>query len=492
MTHASDDPAADGLLRKRIGLALGPALALLVYGLIPDAAEGGLDHAGRATAAVGMLMATWWLCETLPLPATALLPLGLFPLLGITSSGAAAAPYASDIIFLFMGGFLLGLAMERWGLHRRVALHIVRAVGTGPRRLVAGFMLAAAGMSMWISNTAATIILLPVAISVVAMLSTSEDGTAEEPAVASFATCLLLAIAYAASIGGVATLIGSPPNLIAAAYLERELGCTVGMLDWMRFGIPLLLVFLPLTWAYLTWWAFPLRLQSLGAGKSAFDDAIARLGPLSRGETLVSIVFACTALAWLLRPQLAGLPGLALISDPAIAIMGALTLFLLPVRRGVAVMDWATALRLPWGVLLMFGGGLSLAGAINAHGVDRFIATGIGQFGALPSITLVLVVVILVKLATELTSNTAVATTFVPLVAAVAIGMGAPPEMLVIAVAMSASYAFIMPVATPPNAIVFGTGRIRIGQMARAGLGLNLLAIVPVTVVAWLAAPGLC
>lgn len=489
-THRDDTPE---LLRKRIGLALGPALALLVYLLIPESADGGLGHAGRATAAVGVLMATWWLCETLPLPATALLPLGLFPLLNVAGMAAAAEPYASDIIFLFMGGFILGLAMERWGLHRRVALHIVAAVGTGPRRFIAGFMLAAAGLSMWISNTAAAIILLPVAISVIRMVGEPDAPDApENPALASFATCLLLAIAYSASIGGAGTLIGSPPNLVAAGYLERELGCSIGMLDWMRFGIPLVVVFLPLAWAYLTWWAFPMRLTSLGSGREQIDEAVGRLGPMSRGEKIVSVVFGLTALAWMLRPQLAALPGLTLLTDPTIAILGALALFLLPVRRGVPAMDWETALRLPWGVLLLFGGGLSLAHAIGAHEVDRFIASGLSGLGAVPMVVLLLVVVTLVKLATELTSNTAVATTFVPVLAAVAVGLGAPPEMLVIAVALSASYAFIMPVATPPNAIVFGTGRISIGQMARAGFGLNLLAIPPVALTAWLAAPGLC
>lgn len=491
-THAHNDDTA-GLLRKRIGLVLGPVLALLVYALIPDAAGDGLGHAGRATAAVGVLMATWWLCETIPLPATALLPLGLFPLLGVADMQAAATPYASDIIFLFMGGFILGLAMERWGLHRRIALHLVAAVGTGPRRLIGGFMLAAAGLSMWISNTAAAIILLPVAISVIRMVSEPDAPDApENPALAGFATCLLLAIAYAASIGGVGTLIGSPPNLVAAGYLERELGCSIGMLDWMRFGIPLVLVFLPLAWAYLTWWAFPMRLTSLGTGATQIRKAVDRLGPMTRGEKIVSVVFGLTALAWMLRPQLAALPGLERLGDPTIAVLGALALFLIPVRRGVPAMDWETALRLPWGVLLLFGGGLSLAAAISTHDVDRYIAGGIAGLGAVPTVVLLVIVVTLVKFATELTSNTAVATTFVPVLAAVAVGLGAPPEMLVIAVAMSASYAFIMPVATPPNAIVFGTGRIRIGQMARAGIGLNLLAIPPVAAAAWLAAPGLC
>ena len=488
---SSEDTA--GLLRRRIGLALGPALALLVYALIPEAAAGGLPHAGRATAGVGVLMATWWLCETLPLPATALLPLGLFPLLGVAEMPAAARPYASDIIFLFMGGFILGLAMERWGLHRRVALHIVAAVGTGPRRLIAGFMLAAAGLSMWISNTAAAIILLPVAISVIRMIGEPDAPDApENPALARFATCLLLAIAYAASIGGVGTLIGSPPNLVAAGYLERELGCSVGMLDWMAFGLPLVLLFLPLAWAYLSWWAFPIRLTNLGAGREQIGRAVADLGPLTRGEKIVSAVFGLTALAWVLRPQIAALPGLGLLTDSTIAILSSLALFLIPVRRGVSAMDWETALRLPWGVLLLFGGGLSLADAIGTHDVDRFIAGGIAGLGAVPTAVLLVLVVTVVKLATELTSNTAVATTFVPVLAAVAVGLGAPPVMLVIAVALSASYAFIMPVATPPNAIVFGTGRITIGQMARAGLGLNLLGILPVAATAWLAAPGLC
>jgi sodium-dependent dicarboxylate transporter 2/3/5 len=494
MTPATGSEHAGPSLRiQRIGLMLGPALALVIYALIPDADAGGLGHAGRATAAVGVLMATWWLCETLPLPATALLPLGLFPLLGVAGMAATAKPYASDIIFLFMGGFILGLAMERWGLHRRVALHIVAAMGTGPRRLVAGFMLASAGLSMWISNTAAAIILLPVAISVIRMVSEPDAPDApDDPALTSFATCLLLAIAYAASIGGVGTLIGSPPNLVAAGYLEHELGCRIGMLDWMRFGIPLVAVFLPLAWAYLTWWAFPMRLTSLGTGREQIGKAVAALGPMSRGEKIVSIVFGLTALAWILRPQLAELPGLALLTDPTIAILSALSLFLIPVRRGVPAMDWDTTLRLPWGVLLLFGGGLSLAEAIGTHGVDHFIAGGIGGLGAVPATVLLLAVVTLVIFATELTSNTAVATTFVPVLAAVAVGLGAPPAMLVVAVALSASYAFIMPVATPPNAIVFGTGRVSVGQMARAGFALNLLAIPPVALTAWLAAPGLC
>lgn len=499
--RGSSEPGTSGV-RPRIGLLLGPLLAALVYVALPGADGGGLDHAGRATAAVGVLMATWWVTEALPLPATALLPLALFPLLGVAPAGEAAAPYASDVIFLFMGGFILGLAMERWNLHKRIALRIILAAGTGPRRLLAGFMVAAAGLSMWISNTAAAVILLPVAVSVVRMMAEDEAPAGEsEGTHRVFATCLMLAIAYAASIGGAGTLIGSPPNLVAAGYLERELGCTVGMLDWMRFGLPLVLFFLPLAWAYLSFVAFPLgRLQpgrlanagGSGSSENPVRTALTELGPMSRGEKVVSIVFGATALAWIFRPQLTTLPGMEQLSDPALAMIGALALFLIPVHRGQRAMDWETALRLPWGVLLLFGGGLSLAAMIGAHDVDVFIAEGIGALGALPVLVLLVVTVTLVKFATELTSNTAVATTFTPVLAAVGVGMGAPPEMLAIAVALSASYAFIMPVATPPNAIVFGSGYVRIGDMARAGIALNLLSILPVTAVAWLAAPGLC
>ncbi|MCK8517158.1 DASS family sodium-coupled anion symporter [Methylonatrum kenyense] len=472
-----------------LGLALGPLLAALVYWLIPDADSGGLEPAGRATAAVGVLMATWWLSEALPLPATALLPLALFPLLGISNSADAAAPYASDVIFLFMAGFLLGLGMERWGLHRRVALRIIVAVGTAPKRLVAGFMLAAAILSMWISNTAATIILLPVAVSIVRMLQNPAQD--DQATVARFATCLVLAIAYSASIGGVGTLIGSPPNLVAAGFLERQLDCSIGMLDWMRFGLPLVVVFLPLAWAYLVWFAFPLRMHH-ASGDTQVRQQLDLLGRMSRGEKVISFVFGLTALGWILRPQLNAVPGLELLSDAAIGMIGALSLFLIPVHRGARAMDWDTALRLPWGVLLLFGGGLSLAAAIGSHDVDLFIAGGIRALGDIPLWALLLLAVTLVKFMTELTSNTAIATTFIPVLAAVAVGMGAPPEMLVIGVALSASYAFIMPVATPPNAIVFSSGYVSIRQMARAGLGLNILAIPPVVLVAWLAAPGLC
>lgn len=473
---------------RKVGFALGPLLALGVYWILPDGASG-LDPAGRATAAMGFLMAVWWLTEALPLPVTALLPLALFPLLGIAPIAAAARPYATDIIFLFMGGFMLGLALERCGLHKRLALRIILLVGAAPRRLVAGFMIATAFLSLWISNTATTIILLPVATSVIGLIRARDPDAA---GLGNFAACLVLAIAYSASIGGAGTLIGSPPNLVVASYASQQLGCEIDMLGWMRFGIPAVVLMLPAAWLYMTRIAFPFPADRLSGGRDEIHHALKALGPMSRGERRVGVVFAITAAAWILRPQLAAwldLPGL---SDTGIAMLAALVLFILPVERGRAALDWDTATRLPWGVLLLFGGGLSLAAAISAHGVDRFIADSFMALDGVHPLVLLAVVAALVVFATELTSNTAVATAFTPVLAAVAVGLGAPPTLMLLAIGLGANYAFMMPVGTPPNAIVFASGHIGMGQMARTGFALNLLAVVVVTGLAWWAAPGLC
>jgi sodium-dependent dicarboxylate transporter 2/3/5 len=479
---------------RLIGLLLGPVAALLVGLLIPaQIGEVVLSTSGRLTAAVATLMAVWWLSEALPLPATALLPLALFPLLGIADMGAAAAPYANPVIFLFMGGFILGLAMERWGLHKRLALHIVAAVGSSPTRLVGGFMLATALLSMWISNTAAAVILLPVGISVVAMLR--EQATdAPEGALRHFGLCLMLGIAWGASIGGVGTLIGSPPNLVLASYAQSQLDCDIGMLEWMRFGMPLVAVFLPLTWLYLTRVAYPIRLRHFSGGRALMRSQLDRLGRVQPGEKLVAVVFAFTALAWIFRPLLADALNLPALSDAGIAMLAALLLFLIPVpgQKGARAMDWDTAVKLPWGILLLFGGGLSLAAVISGTGVDRYIAAIFTGLEGSSLLIVLLLVTALVIFLTELTSNTAIANTFVPIMAAVGIGLGLPVMPLLVAVAVAASFAFMLPVATPPNAVVFSSGMVSIGQMARAGLALNIVAIGVVAVAAWFAGPTLC
>ncbi|MGE3277773.1 MAG: DASS family sodium-coupled anion symporter [Vicinamibacterales bacterium] len=475
-------PLADRL--AWLGLLLGPALALACYLLIPDADAGGLTSAGRATAGIGVWMAVWWMTEAIPLAATALLPVVAFPLSGAFPAARALPPYASDIVFLFMGGFMIGLAMQKWNLHIRIALSIVRLVGTAPARLVGGFMLATASLSLWISNTAAAVMLMPVGLSVITLLRNRLDAKdpATTTALGNLATCLMLAIAYGASIGGLGTLIGSPPNLVLAQYAKSQLGYDVTMLEWMRMGLPLVALMLPSTWLFLTRVAFPVRLAVPKAVEDEIAGELTRLGPMTRGERVVLTVFACTALAWIFRPQLAGLTGLAL-SDAVIGMTGALVLFLLPVDWGsrTFALDWHTAERLPWGVLLLFGGGLSLAAAISGNGVDAWLASGFGALTGVRTIWVVLAATTLVVYLTELSSNTAIANTFIPILAAAAVGLGIEPLPVLYGAAFAATCAFMLPVATPPNAIVFGSGYVTVGQMMRAGMGLNIIAIVYIT-----------
>jgi sodium-dependent dicarboxylate transporter 2/3/5 len=480
-----------------LGLLLGPALALATWLLLPaagpvvdgDGAAAGLDPAGRATAAVAVWMAVWWLTEAVPLAATALLPVALFPLFGIADIGAATAPYANPLIFLFLGGFLLGLAVQRFGLHRRIALWILLRVGTSPRALVGGFMLASALLSMWISNTATAIVMLPIGVSVLRLLAEQGGGDDGGPMpMQAFGTALVLGIAYACSIGGTGTLVGTPPNLVLAAYVREHYAMDLGMVRWLGIGLPLVAVLLPLTWLYLTRVAFPLPAAPFRCGRALLANELARLGPMSSGERVTAIVFGVTAAGWLLRPQLATWTGVEGLTDAGIAMLGALALFVLPAGPRPAfgeprprALDWETAKGVPWQILLLFGGGLSLASAIAGNGVDGFIASGLAGLGGLPHWVLVLAVAALVVLLTEITSNTAVTTTLMPVLAATAAATDSPPGILLTAAALAASCAFMLPVATPPNAIVFASGQVSIAQMARTGLGLNLLAIIVVT-----------
>jgi solute carrier family 13 (sodium-dependent dicarboxylate transporter), member 2/3/5 len=501
--------------RAWTGRILGPVLALLVYVLIPSG-EGGLGTAGRGTAAVGVLMAVWWISEALPLPATSLLPIALFPLVGVFDVGEATAPYADDIIFLFMGGFMLALAMQRWGLHRRIALVTIMAVGTRPVQVVGGFMLATAFLSMWVSNTATTVMMLPIGLSVLHLVAerAGADGReADEAALGvghgaaahdaadgrgtsrrsrggadAFATCLMLAIAYAASIGSLATLIGTPPNLFMAGFLEQSYGITIGFGRWMLIGLPLSTVFLVITWLVLTRVVYPIRMHELPGGRELFRAELRRLGPVGRGERIVATVFVLTAAAWVLREPVTGaltgvVPNIGAVSDAGIAVTAAILLFAIPVdwRAGVFTLDWPTARQLPWGVLLLFGGGLSLAAAVRESGLDAYIGLQVGGLGGLPLVLLIAAVVTSIVLLTELTSNTATAATFLPILAGAAVGLGITPLLLVVPAALAASCAFMMPVATPPNAIVFGSGHVTMPQMVRAGVWLNLVGIVLVT-----------
>lgn len=475
-----------------LGLVAGPVLGVVVYVSLPAAREGGggLDHAARATAGVATLMAVWWLTQAIPLSATALLPIALFPLLGISSVGAATAPYASDLIFLFLGGFVLGLGMQRSGLHRRIALITIRLVGTRPRRLIGGFMLATAIMSMWVSNTATAIMMLPIGASVIDMVFARLGDRADLGAPgesrpgANFATCVMLGVAYGASIGGLGTLIGTPPNTVLANFVKQTYGQEISFAVWMRLGIPLVVVFLPLAWAYLTFFAYPVRLRQLPGGSELIRDEFRRLGPMTRAEWLVFLVFCSAVFLWVFRGTIAAVTGWSGLTDTGIAILAALALFVTPVsfRRREFLMDWRTAEQLPWGILLLFGGGLSLAAAMTATGVDRFIGGGLIHAAGWPALGLVLLLTLGVIFLTELTSNTAVTNALMPILGAGAITLGVHPYLLLIPAAVAASCAFMLPVATPPNAIVFASGHITLPQMVKAGFWLNIIGVLLISV----------
>ncbi len=468
---------------QRIGLYLGAAIFVLIL-ILP--APPGLGPTGAKAAAVAALMAVWWMTEALPIPATALLPLALFPILGVLPATEASAPFANELIFLFMGGFFLAVTMERWGLHKRIALRIIGWVGTSPGRLVLGFMLSTAFLSMWISNTATAAMMLPIALAVGEMFRPQDQEGPYE-----FGISLMLGVAYSASIGGIATLIGTPPNAVLAGAANELLGQDIGFVQWMGVGVPLVLIMLPITWVVLTRLLYPSGPLSGDAG-ALLEAERAALGPPSRGEKLTGAVFALTALAWVLRSEKTfgalTIPGIQTfapsVRDSTIAIAASIVLFLLPVdwKRGTTCLDWKTARRIPWGVLVLFGGGLSLAVAMDQSGLAAWIGGSVASLGAVPVILIMAAVATLVIFLTELTSNVATASMAMPVMAGAATGLGMEPLLLMAAAGLAASMAFMLPVATPPNAIVFSSGYITIPQMSRAGLILNLIAIVLITV----------
>jgi sodium-dependent dicarboxylate transporter 2/3/5 len=478
--RAAPDAAAPAPRARLAGLVLGPLLCLVML-LVPP--PEGLAPAGWKVAAVAALMAAWWITEAVPVPVTGLLPLALFPPLGVATMAETAAPYADPLIFLFLGGFLIALGLERWNLHRRIALGVVSVVGTRPAALVGGFMLATAFLSMWVSNTATAVMMLPIGLSVIALL----ERQGADPG--GFATALLLGIAYAASIGGLATLIGTPPNALLAAFMGRTYGVEIGFAQWMAIGLPLAAVLLLLAWVVLTRIAFALPQAEVAGSRHLIRRELAALGRPAAPEIRVGLVFLAAAACWVARPALSGVLPEG-VNDTVIAIAAGLLLFILPAGggapAGTALLDWGAAKRLPWGVLLLFGGGLSLAAAIGGSGLAAWIGEGFAGLGAWPVIMIVLLVTAGIVFLTELTSNTATAAAFLPLMASVAPTLSIDPFLLTIPVALAASCAFMLPAATPPNAIVFGSGHLTVAQMARAGFLLNLAAIAAIVGLAWL------
>ncbi|MDH3239859.1 MAG: DASS family sodium-coupled anion symporter [Alphaproteobacteria bacterium] len=464
-----------------LGLILGGAAFV---GLLTIDPPQGMTQPAWRIAAVAVLMAVLWITEALPLAATALIPLAAFPLLGISGIGAAAAPYANPLIFLFFGGFVIALAMERWRLHERIALAVLRRAGNRMDGIVGGFMAATAGLSMWVSNTATALMMLPIALSVISVLHLEVAGTEARTGPRGFAPALLLAIAYGASLGGMATLVGTPPNAFLAGFMKQTYGADIGFAQWLALGLPLAVILLAIVWWLLTRVIYRLKGHTIGGAGAVIAGREAARGPWSRGEKLAACLFAATALAWVTRPLFAPyLPDSVRLDDTVIAITAAVAAFTIPVdpRRGVFLMNWDWAKRLPWDILLLFGGGLTLASGIAETGLAAWMGDALKGIGALPPIVIVLAVIAVIVFLTELTSNTATTAAFLPVMAALAISLGENPLLLVVPAALAASCAFMLPVATPPNAIVFGSGHLTIPQMARAGILLNVAAIIVLT-----------
>ena len=460
------------------GAIAGPLLFII---MLMSPAPDGLPLAGWRTAAATALIAMWWVTEVIPIAATALLPLLLFPVLGVETMPGTAAPYAAPMIFLFLGGFIIALAMQRCGLHRRIALNIIHIIGTHPSGIIAGFAIACALLSMWVSNTATAMMMLPIGLSVIELAQPSASNDVSQKDSRSFGIAVMLTIAYASSIGGVGTLVGTPTNALVVAFMSQTYGFDISFVQWMMIGVPTMLIILPIMHLVLTRIVFPLKMKSLPGGREYIESELVRLGQMSRAEKMVAGIFTLTATLWIFQPLLAGmLPGL---SDTSIAIFCALLLFLLPVsvKRGEFLMTWKYAERLPWGVLILFGGGLSLAAAIQGTGLAEWMGGKFDGISVWPILLVILAMTTTIVFFTELASNSATVAAFMPILAAVMVGMGENPLLAAIPVGIAGSCAFMLPAATPPNAIVYGSGIMTIPQMAKAGFLLSVGCSVIIT-----------
>lgn len=475
---------------KRIGLFLGPALfVLMLLFFNPE----GLSSEGVAIAASTVWIAVWWITEAVPIPVTSLLPLVLFPLTQGLDVKETASSYGDETIFLFMGGFMIALAMEKWNLHRRIALTIISVIGTNSDRIVLGFMVATGFLSMWISNTATAMMMVPIGLAIIYQFSeTLKDDPSVDttPQNFSFGKALMLGIAYSASLGGISTLIGTPPNTLLAGAINTMYGIELSFAKWMLFGVPLAWTFLFIAWFYLVKFAFPTKVKQIPGGREVIDDQRTALGKASTEEKLVLTVFALAAFSWITRTFFLAkfIPG---ISDGVIAITFAILLFIIPSKnkKGDFLLDWDTAVKLPWGILLLFGGGLAIASGFTESGLSEWIGTQLTGLQGVNLLVVITLVTALVIFLTEITSNTATASMMFPIMASLAVALGFHPYALMVAAAVAASCAFMLPVATPPNAVVFGSGYLRIPDMAKAGFALNILGIVLVTVAIYILLP---
>lgn len=459
---------------KKIGLLLGPIIFLLLFNnpwLL-------LNEEADRVIAVAVWMVIWWISEAVSISVTALIPLTIFPLLGIADMKVVTASYGSPIIFLFFGGFVMALALEKVELHKRIALNIIKITGTSPNRVILGFMIATAFLSMWISNTATTVVMLPIALSVINLLKNDEDGFTSGDQ--KFALSLMLGIAYAANVGGIATIIGTPPNTVMVGFVESTYGIEISFLSWMIIGVPFSMLLLAIIYIILVKVIYSNTLPARNDSGSIIDLELRKLGPITNKEKRVLLIFLIAMILWVFRVYINYLTPAISLSDAGISMLAAFALFTIPFRdeRGNFILDWSDTKKLPWGILILFGGGLALATGLASAGVIEYIGVLVSENVDISIVVVVALMIAIVLFMTELMSNVALITIFAPVIAGVAIGMDQEILPILIPCTMAASCAFMLPMATPPNAIVFASGHIKVSEMAKAGIILNVISII--------------
>ena len=473
------------LNKNILGLILGPILFLVIM-IFVDAE--GLSFEAKCILASTAWMAIWWVTECVPISVTALLPIVLFPLTGGMDLATTTAAYGHKLVFLFVGGFLIALAIEKWHLHKRLALNIIRFTGSNKSRVILGFMLATAFLSMWISNTATSIMILPVGLAIISQLKDDPKTVENENEV--FGKSLMIAIAYSASIGGMATLIGTPPNMVLAGVVEESYGIKLNMFDWMKFGVPLSSFLLFVCWLYLTKIAFKFKNEEFSAGKEEILRQINKLGKFSNEEIKVLIVFTFTALGWIFRGSIETI--FPMIDDTIIAIFFAVTLFIIPTKNqktNTTLLVWNDTVKLPWGILILFGGGMAIASAFGKSGLALWIADLLTNLNDVSLFLIILIIVTSINLLTEVTSNMATTAMLLPVLVTIALAIDVHPYFLLVAATLAASCAFMLPISTPPNAVVFGSGFLKIEDMFKKGVWMNLISIITITLVVYYTLP---
>ena len=478
-------------MRQHIGYVAGPVLFVVLASVpVPE----GYTREAMFVAAVTVLMATWWITEAIPIPATSLLPIVFYPLLGVMDTAHVTLAYGNHLVYLFMGGFFIAMSVEKWNLHKRLALNTIRIVGVSPDRIILGMMLATAFLSMWISNLASTMMMVTIGMAVLhqcrEQLQSSGSSLDTRQGHFNFGICMMLAIAYAASIGGISTLVGTAPNALFAGIIEQTYDYEISMLDWVLFAFPLALIMLFMTWVFLTRYAYPSGIKTIPGGQDMIHEELLSLGRISRQEIRISCVLVLVAGLWVVN-GLFDIPLLEGVSDSGIAVFGALLLFVIPAdfEKREFLLDWETAVKIPWDILILFGGGFAIALGFSESGLTEMIATRLSALKGSHLLIIIVSVTTLVIFLTEVTSNTATSSIMLPIMLVLAEAMQVHPFGLMMAAVIAASFAFMLPVATPPNAIVFGSHYVTIPQMVRAGFILNLAGIILITVFVYFVLP---